>query len=733
MEYIFRSLTDIILKGVAGLADMLNKGTLEMLTLNIGDDSSVFSIVFGGFKDFYEIILILAWTLLVLNLIWQLMTTMISPNGGEHPGSLIVSTIIAGVFISAATTVIGFAEDIFCQFYDYMLTMDLSIGTNLTTAAAVDNIFKGVSDGILAVVSSSANATVAGAVAAQAAPSIAEMLFVLLLLLAVVYEFVMYMIEIVERYIVLGVLYYTSPLAVAMAGSKSTRPVFASWVRMVMSQMFLMLCNVIFYRLFLEALKHYNGIIQTIENAHSGTDVGISVSILYMLMLYGILYVGTKIDTYLNTLGLSAAQTGRGLGAAMAATALGVRRTLDAGFGIGKFALNTKAGKAATKATGNAVRTGAQKISQATGIGGKQATKDKATGTISQATWNNAFDKKLNSKDYSQMQGADASRGFLGALKNVDTSKIDHSSFQFDPSTGAATMKTKGKNPSIVGFTELTDKNRSELTAQPGKVVSGEFDGKKREFFMQASGGDAHAVNSMLSKDEAMETFMQKDGARAGVSWETLAPGVHLRTQTDAAGHVVSAERWAMSSISSTDAAYNPSYVTPDGGTTPIEVTDVTAAMAGFDTFGSKLKDFSTAAPPRLQRELKSAFSPQVLESIGFNGVSGISGSKDVLYIQHDEAHGGGGSLMFSSARYAMTPQAVASGDYTTMQAGNGAQYCCVRCSSPQSDGFDITNYITKRDTPLKGSCPAPTMKAPVTIPYNSNALYDTANKKKKK
>ena len=56
------------------------------------------------------------------------------------------------------------------------------------------------------------------------------------------------LLEAVERYIVVGVLCYTSPLAFCMGGSKATSQVFKSWCRMVGSRLLLLVMNVWFIR-----------------------------------------------------------------------------------------------------------------------------------------------------------------------------------------------------------------------------------------------------------------------------------------------------------------------------------------------------------------------------------------------------------------------------------------------------------------------------------------------------
>ena len=67
------------------------------------------------------------------------------------------------------------------------------------------------------------------------------------------------LLETVERYIVVGVLCYTSPLAFSMGASKTTVPVFKSWCRMVGSQLLLLVMNVWFLRGFNSSMGQYIG------------------------------------------------------------------------------------------------------------------------------------------------------------------------------------------------------------------------------------------------------------------------------------------------------------------------------------------------------------------------------------------------------------------------------------------------------------------------------------------
>ena len=71
-------------------------------------------------------------------------------------------------------------------------------------------------------------------------------ILLLILLISIGWNYFKLLLETVERYIVVGVLCYTSPLAFAMGGSKETNQVFKSWCRMVGSQLLLLVMNVWF-------------------------------------------------------------------------------------------------------------------------------------------------------------------------------------------------------------------------------------------------------------------------------------------------------------------------------------------------------------------------------------------------------------------------------------------------------------------------------------------------------
>ena len=75
-------------------------------------------------------------------------------------------------------------------------------------------------------------------------------LIVLILLLILAWNYIKLLFEAAERYVLLGVLVYTAPVAFAMGASQATSNIFKSWCRMFGGQVFLLLMNAWCLRLF---------------------------------------------------------------------------------------------------------------------------------------------------------------------------------------------------------------------------------------------------------------------------------------------------------------------------------------------------------------------------------------------------------------------------------------------------------------------------------------------------
>ena len=142
-----------------------------------------------------------------------------------------------------------------------------------------------------------------GVTTAVSTVTIVGPILILILLIALGWNYFKLLLECVERYIVVGVLCYTSPLAFAMGGSKATNQVFKSWCRMVGSQLLLLVLNVWFLRAFDSSVGQFIG--------NGGALAGGGGSVfLWLFCALAFLKTAQKFDSYLAAMGLNVAQTG---------------------------------------------------------------------------------------------------------------------------------------------------------------------------------------------------------------------------------------------------------------------------------------------------------------------------------------------------------------------------------------------------------------------------------------
>ena len=75
-------------------------------------------------------------------------------------------------------------------------------------------------------------------------------LIVLILVIILAWNYIKLLLEAAERYIIVGVLVFTAPVAFATGASENTSNIFGSWCRMLGGQLFLLIMNAWCLRLF---------------------------------------------------------------------------------------------------------------------------------------------------------------------------------------------------------------------------------------------------------------------------------------------------------------------------------------------------------------------------------------------------------------------------------------------------------------------------------------------------
>jgi len=267
-----------------------------------------------------------AWALLFIITVWQLFRTFGGPiTEAENPWHLLARSTIFAFLIAYARPIFSIALDIARA--PYTALMDASMDPGAFTFAGIENV---VSSGLVTLVS---------------AISIVGLLLQIILMIALGWNYFKLLLEVVERYIVVGVLCYTSPLAFAMGGSKATNKVFQSWCRMIGSQMLLLVMNVWFLRAFNSSVGQFTASGGALTSGHGNI-------FLWLFCALAFLKTAQKFDSYLASLGLSVAQTGSGMGMEMM---MGLRMlTGFAGGGSRSAGSVFKGGLAASSAAGAA-------------------------------------------------------------------------------------------------------------------------------------------------------------------------------------------------------------------------------------------------------------------------------------------------------------------------------------------------------------------------------------------
>lgn len=215
---------------VAWIAEQVMHG-LDLITTSVlgalGCDMSVFLRYFPAAETMYSIFVALGIGLILLNWIWQLFKNYGLGAGieAEDPLKLSVRSL---VFILLA------------YFSDEIVEIVLKIGGTpyqwIMDSELPPLNFADFNSVVVTILGVCANGAVA--------------LIALILVLMLAWNYVKLLFEAAERYVLLGVLVYTAPVAFAMGASQTTGNIFKSWCRMFGGQVFLLVMNAWCLRLF---------------------------------------------------------------------------------------------------------------------------------------------------------------------------------------------------------------------------------------------------------------------------------------------------------------------------------------------------------------------------------------------------------------------------------------------------------------------------------------------------
>lgn len=284
LDWIFEGIVNWISSIVSQMMDAVSGLFLQAL----GTDMTAMEEYFPFVSKAFTVMQYTAWAVLFLITVWQLFRVFGGPiTEAENPWTLLARSSIFALLI-------GYAKPIFMITLDiarapYTALMDISMTAEDFTFAGVE---QALSNGLTTIV---------------AVVSVVGLLLLIILEISLGWNYFKLLLETVERYIVVGVLCYTSPLAFSMGASKTTAPVFKSWCRMVGSQLLLLVMNVWFLRGFNSSVGQYMG-------NGGALSTGQGSIFLWLFCALAFLKTAQKFDSYLAAMGLNVAQTGSSMG-----------------------------------------------------------------------------------------------------------------------------------------------------------------------------------------------------------------------------------------------------------------------------------------------------------------------------------------------------------------------------------------------------------------------------------
>lgn len=326
LDWIFEGIVTWVSSIVSQVMDAVSGLFLNAL----GTDMTAMEEYFPFVTKAFTILQYTSWAILFLITVWQLFRVFGGPiTEAENPITLIARSALFALLINYAKDIFDIALNIATA--PYTALMEVSMDKEDFTFAGIEEVFK---NGLTTLISTS---------------SVVGLLLLIILMIALGWNYFKLLLETVERYVVVGVLCYTSPLAFSMGASKSTSQVFASWCRMVGSQLLLLVMNVWFLRAFSTSVGQFIG------NSGALTS-GNGNIFLWLFVVLAFLKTAQKFDSYLAAMGLNVAQTGSGMGLELLMAARAITGISHAGKSAGSVFAGATAASGADFAAGFANR-----------------------------------------------------------------------------------------------------------------------------------------------------------------------------------------------------------------------------------------------------------------------------------------------------------------------------------------------------------------------------------------
>lgn len=637
LDWIFEGIITWISSVVTDLMDAVSGMFLQAL----GTDMTAMEEYFPFVEKAFTVMQYTAWAILFLITVWQLFRVFGGPiTDAENPWTLIARSALFAFLIGYSKPIFSIVLDIATA--PYTALMDIQMTAEDFTFAGVEQVLM---NGLTSII---------------AAVSVVGLLLLVILEIALGWNYFKLLLETVERYIVVGVLCYTSPLAYSMGASKVTTQVFRSWCHMVGSQLLLLVLNVWFLRGFNSSMGAYIG-------NGGALSTGYGSVFLWLFCALAFLKTAQKFDSYLAALGLNVAQTGSSMGmellmAARVITGVGSgARSAGHVFGGGSTATGTGAAASgfasgfADKFKGNSyVRDAVVNGGTRMGAGGTVGFVGRAFGgmaarngaTLTGDSISSVASKAPNVSGSIGGEIADRSLGnYIPQMSGMQMSGTEISGGHISTKVTDA----DGKETSV----EMFNAAQFEKPDAPHSVVTA-TDGS--QWYQMASGPGANAFY-----DAPQFTGSPDEAAQVAATFPDAADGTSLRTVDDG---VIEASQDGNNTMWYNSAYYNE----------PDAPHSVMQAANGVDWYAMQQH---AEMPPFEAGEAAFDYNKAQFQSFmpGYEQpVSSVDGSQRFdghFEVRHEN---GSGTMFYDTTQYA-APR----GDYQVYEDINGSQWYAVR------------------------------------------------------
>ena len=282
MTWLINGLLDAVRTVIANfIADAINVVNNIFLDL-LSCDMNLFEELFHSAKTMYQNVIVpIGVALVLLILLWKLFASMFGKMGtnSEDPVRLVFRSAMCLVLVLYAKKIVNYILAFAGTPYSWIVGEGISAGSFSEMYLEKNTIVE-----VLGIDNFNCN------------------LLLLIMQFVVAWNYFKLIYVVAERYVLLGIMTYTSPLAFATGGSTSTERILSSWCSMFGGQVVLIMLDAWGLKLFLSG---YAGIL--------ASGYGFQKYFAACMCLVGFSKIIQKLDSYLASLGISMGRTYTGM------------------------------------------------------------------------------------------------------------------------------------------------------------------------------------------------------------------------------------------------------------------------------------------------------------------------------------------------------------------------------------------------------------------------------------